>query len=120
GAGPVGGGLPGGGPRGEFRRMSKRIAVVCRRAPYSGSYPREALDTALAAAAFDQAVSLVFLGDGVWQLLKGQQPEGKSVEKQLGALPLYDIDRLYAEAESLAQRGLESADLALPVQVLGS
>lgn len=97
----------------------KRIAVVCRHAPYDGSYPREALDTALAAAAFDQPVTVVFMGDGVWQLLREQRPEGgKSLEKQLGALPLYDIDTLYVEAESLAQRGLNVAELALPVQVL--
>jgi tRNA 2-thiouridine synthesizing protein C len=99
----------------------KRIAVVCRHSPYGGSYPREALDTALAAAAFDQPVTLVFMGDGVWQLLPEQRPDsGKSLEKQLGALPLYDIDTLYVEAESLAQRGLDAAELALPVQVLSS
>jgi tRNA 2-thiouridine synthesizing protein C len=101
--------------------LRKKIAVVCRRPPYGSSYPREALDMALAAAAFDQEVSLLFVGDGVWQLVRGQLPTGqKSLEKQLGALPLYDVDKLYVDAEALAARQLHPAELVLPATPLAA
>ncbi len=103
--------------------ISKQIAVVCRQPPYGSSLAREALDAAMAAAAFDQQVSMIFLGDGVWQLCRRQQPEAigqRSLEKQLATLPLYDVSHLYADVEALRQRGLDTADLSLPVTLLDS
>lgn len=101
--------------------MSKRFLIVCRQPPYGSSFAREALDMALACAAFEQRVALLFLGDGVLQLAGAQQAEAigqKPLDKQLGALPLYDVDALYADADALAARGLSDATLALPVQAL--
>ncbi len=100
---------------------SKKIAVVCRQPPYGNSLAREALDAAMAAAAFDQQVSLIFVGDGVWQLCRQQQPDAigqRSFEKQLALLPLYDVDQLYADAEALTQRKLSVDELSLPVRLL--
>jgi len=84
---------------------------------------REAIDIALAAAAFDQALSLLFAGDGVYQLMKEQHSESiasKNHGKVLTALPLYGIDTLYVESNALRLRGLEATDLLLPVQLLDS
>src|SRR5690606_11734711 len=89
--------------------------------PYGQTLAREALDVALTAATFDQAVALLFLGDGVLQLVRDQQPAAigqKALDKQLAALPLYDIDTLYVEAEALTLRGLSACDLALPAAPL--
>ncbi len=100
---------------------SKRYLIVCRRPPYGESYAREALDMALAAAAFDQPIALLFLGDGVTQLLREHDSNGigeKSFEKQLSALPMYDITSIYADAEALQERGLTATDLSLPTQLL--
>ena len=100
---------------------TQRYLIVCRHPPYGESYAREALDLALAAAAFDQAVTLLFLGDGVTQLLNAHDSaaiDEKSFEKQLSALPLYDVDTLYADAAALQRRGLTAADLSLPVLML--
>lgn len=100
---------------------SKRFLIVCRRPPYGASFAREALDVALACAAFDQRAALLFLGDGVLQLLPAQRAEAigqKPLDKQLGALPLYDVDEIYAEADALRARGLDASDLALPAQCL--
>lgn len=102
---------------------SKRIAVVSRRAPYGSSLPREALDAAMAAAAFDQQVTLIFMGDGVWQLCRQQQPDAigqRSLEQALATLPLYDVERLYVDADALQLRGLRADDLSLPAQLLDS
>ncbi len=41
-----------------------RLVVLTRKAPYGSAAPREALDTVLAAAAFDVPTTLVFDGDG--------------------------------------------------------
>jgi len=100
---------------------TKRYLIVCRRAPYGDSYAREALDVALAAAAFDQGVALLFLGDGVAQLVNAQNSAAigeKSFEKQLSALPLYDVDTLYADADALQRRGLSANDFSLPAQLV--
>ncbi len=103
--------------------INKRFLLVCRTAPYGAARAREALDMALAAAAFDQDVGLLFLGDGVWQLVRGQNPEAigqKAFDKQLGSLPLYSIDRLYVDAQALDERALAPEDLVLPTQPLSS
>lgn len=101
--------------------MKKSFLLICRQPPYGNTRAREALDVALTAATFDQSVSMLFLGDGVLQLLRDQQPADiaqKALDKQLAALPLYDIETIYVEAAALSVRGLDVADLALPVQVL--
>lgn len=99
----------------------KSFLIVCRRPPYGESFAREALDVALATAAFDQAVAILFLGDAVMQLISPQHSADigqKAHDKQLSALPLYDVDKLYVDAEALQARQLEVADLILPVQLL--
>lgn len=103
--------------------MKKSFLLICRHAPYGDATAREALDVALTAATFDQTVSMLFLGDGVLQLISGQQPADiaqKALDKQLAALPLYDVETIYVEAEALIARGLASADFALPVQSLSA
>jgi tRNA 2-thiouridine synthesizing protein C len=99
----------------------KQFLIVCRHPPYGNSLARDALDVAMATAAFDQQVAMLFLGDGVLQLCNAQDGaaiEQKSHDKQLSALPLYDVDELYVDAHSLRAHGLEATDLALPVQLL--
>lgn len=102
-------------------RGSPRFLFVFQRTPYGSVAAAEALDLALAAAAFDRPVSLLFLGDGVWQLATGQAPAGiarKDWTRAFGALADFGIEAVFAEAESLAERGLSAQGLALPVRVL--
>lgn len=99
----------------------KRILIVCRRPPYGESFAREALDVAMAGAAFDQSIALLFLDAGVTVLAKNQHSEGiceKSLEKQFAALPLYDVNELYIDADALQQYRLTVEDLSLPAQHL--
>lgn len=101
----------------------KRILIVCRRPPYGESFAREALDVAMAAAAFNQNIALLFLDAGVTVLAKNQFSDGiqeKSLEKQFAALPLYDVTELYVDANALQQYGLADDDLSLPAQHLDS
>ncbi len=96
--------------------MNKKLLIISRRAPYGNSLPREALDVALAAAIYDQDVGILFMDDGVFQLLKEQNPESilqKNFASTLSALPLYGVDKLYAHKESLENRSITCDELVL-------
>lgn len=88
----------------------KRLLLLIRHSPYGSSLARASLDVALAAAVFDQAVSLLFAGDGVLQLLPDQDSEAQGVRnlgKLLASLPLYDIEQVYVDAEAAARYQLD-------------
>jgi tRNA 2-thiouridine synthesizing protein C len=102
---------------------TKKFMFVNRTAPYGSVYALESLEVVLITAAFDQDVSLVFVEDGVLQLLKGQQTKGietRNFSPAYRALEGYDVEKLYVEQESLAARGLTAADLIVEVAVLPS
>ena len=101
----------------------KKFMFVNRKPPYGTVYALESLEVVLIAATFDQDVSLVFVDDGVWELVKGQDTAGigiKNHSKTYRALEGYDIEKLYVERESLEARGLSEANLLVPVEVLTS
>jgi tRNA 2-thiouridine synthesizing protein C len=94
--------------------VKKKFMFVNRKAPYGTIYALEALEVVLISAAFEQDVSLAFLDDGVYPLLKGQNTTGigmKNFSPTYRALGDYDIKKLYVEQESLDERGLKSDDL---------
>jgi len=101
--------------------VAKRFLYVNRRAPYGSIYALEALEVVLIGAAFEQDVSLAFLGDGVYQLVKGEDTkalEVKNFSPTFRALEDYDVTKLYVEKEALEARGLSAADLVVPVEVV--
>jgi tRNA 2-thiouridine synthesizing protein C len=96
----------------------KKILFVLREAPYSGAYAYEALDVIMTAAAFDQEVSVLMLDDGVFLLKSQQNPESmklKDTTAMLAALPVYGIEKIFVETESLQGRGLSASDLTQAV-----
>ena len=99
----------------------KKFMFVNRKAPYGTIYALESLEVVLITATFDQDVTLVFIDDGVYELVKGQQTKGigiKNFSPSYRALEGYDIEKLYVDQASLAQRGLTESDLLVPVEVL--
>jgi tRNA 2-thiouridine synthesizing protein C len=103
--------------------VAKRFLYVNRRAPYGSIYALESLEVVLIGAAFEQDVSLAFLGDGVYQLARGQDTkalEVKNFSPTFRALEDYDVTKLYVEQEALEARGLTEADLVVPVQVVSA
>jgi tRNA 2-thiouridine synthesizing protein C len=103
--------------------VAKKFLYVNRRAPYGTIYALESLEVVLIGAAFEQDVSLAFLGDGVYQLAKGQDTRAvqvKNFSPAFRALEDYDVTKLYVEKEALEARGLAEADLVVPVQVVGA
>ncbi|MES9816335.1 MAG: sulfurtransferase complex subunit TusC [Candidatus Thiodiazotropha sp.] len=92
----------------------KKFMYLNRRGPYGTIYAWESLEVVLIGAAFDQDVSLAFLDDGVYQLVKGQDTAGvdmKNFSPTYQALGDYDVTKLYVEKESLEERGLTLDDL---------
>ncbi len=101
----------------------KKVMFVNRKAPYGTIYALESLEVVLITATFDQDVSLVFLDDGVYELLKGQNTKAvgiKNFSPTYRALDGYDVEKLYVERESLEVRGLSEDQLLVDVEVLSS
>ena len=100
---------------------SKRILYLYRRSPHATLYPQEGLDVVLISAAFDQEISVAFLDDGVWALVADQQPKAigrKDFAKGFRALEMYGVEHLYAERESLYERGLSAGALLIEVEIV--
>ncbi|MFQ5437591.1 MAG: sulfurtransferase complex subunit TusC [Paracoccaceae bacterium] len=92
----------------------KKFLYINRKAPYGTIYALESLEVVLIGAAFDQDVSLAFLDDGVFQLLKGQDTKAigvKNFSPTFRALGDYEVTKLFVERESLHERGLSEGDL---------
>lgn len=99
----------------------KKFMFVNRKAPYGTIYALESLEVVLITATFDQDVSLVFIDDGVYELVKGQQTKDigvKNFSPSYRALDGYDVEKLYVDQASLSARGLTEKDLLVPVEVL--
>ena len=93
---------------------TKKFMYVNRKAPYGTIYAWESLEVVLIGAAFEQDVSLAFIDDGVYQLIKGQNTTElgiKNFSPTYSALGDYDINKIYVEKESLEARGLTIDDL---------
>ena len=93
---------------------SKKFLYVNRKAPHGSMYAQESLEVVLIAAAFEQDVTLAFIDDGVYQLLRNQDTSGiatKNFSRTYGALGDYEVQKIYVERESLELRGLSKDDL---------
>lgn len=100
----------------------KRVAFVFTQGPHGSAGGREGLDALLATSALSEEVGVFFIGDGVLQLLPGQQPEkilARNYIATFGVLPLYDVEQCYLCQASLQERGLSQVtDWVLEADVL--
>lgn len=102
-------------------KTKKSSLVILRKTPYGSSLSRSALDVALATAAFDQPINLLFMGAGVLQLLPTQDSTciaKKNIAKVLASLPLYDIESLFVDASALTRYQIDASELSLPITLL--
>ncbi len=107
----------------DFGGPVKKFLFVNRKAPYGTVYALEGLEVVLIAAAFDQDVSMVFLDDGVYAIVKGQDTKAinmKNYSPTYRALDDYDVEKIYVEKESMEARGLTSDDLVIPVEIVSA
>ena len=93
---------------------TKKFLYVNRKPPHGTIYALESLEVVLIGAAFEQDVTLAFIDDGVYQLLKNQDSSAigtKNFAPTYRALGDYDVNKIYVERESLEMRGLGKEDL---------
>ncbi|WP_448248675.1 sulfurtransferase complex subunit TusC [Thalassotalea agariperforans] len=89
----------------------KKIAIINSRAPFAENQGKDALDLALILGSYEQAVSLFFHQDGVFQLIENTQLallKQKDYLKTFAAFELYDIEKVYVCQASLTERGLSN------------
>ncbi|MFT5592745.1 MAG: tRNA 2-thiouridine synthesizing protein C [Oceanicoccus sp.] len=90
------------------------ILILQRHAPYGSSIAREGLDFVLTSAAYDQNLTLLFLGDGVFQLLCHQDSKAielKNHASALEVLPLYDVENIFVVKEDLEERAIDASQI---------
>ena len=80
----------------------------------------ELFDQMLTLAAFDQAITVLFVDDGVYRLNRetGQPVSTMETAGLLELLAFYDIDSVWVEAESLVQRDMNLDDARLSVRTM--
>ena len=101
--------------------MPRSLLIVSRQSPWSGPGAREALDIVLAGGAFDLPIGLLFLDDGVLQLLPRQNAaalQQKDLTANLKALSMFGVEDLYPCAQSIAERGVPSDGLDDDIRLL--
>jgi tRNA 2-thiouridine synthesizing protein C len=101
----------------------KKIAIVNRSASYGSTNGRESLDALLALAAFNSSLSVFFIGDGIYQLIKNQDPRvilQKNYQPVFKLLDLYDVKNIYVCEDSLQRRNISKDDLVIKVAILSN
>jgi tRNA 2-thiouridine synthesizing protein C len=74
-------------------------------------------------AVFEMDISVVFLDDGVYALVKDQNPDKLDMKPLGDGFPMlseFGVHRFYVHAESLSERGLTTDDLVMDVEVVDS
>lgn len=87
----------------------KKVLFVLQQDPLSGSLARAGVDTALAYAAFDQPVSVLFCGAGVLQLTPQadtMRVGRRDLRRVIDSMPLYDIEAIFVDRGALQDYGL--------------
>jgi tRNA 2-thiouridine synthesizing protein C len=101
--------------------MSNQVAVLMRKAPYGSVYTAEGFRSIMGIGVFEMDVSVIFVDDGVYALVKGQDPSAldmKSLGDGFPMLPEFEVSKFYVHDQSLAERGLTTADLVMDVEVV--
>jgi tRNA 2-thiouridine synthesizing protein C len=92
-----------------------------RKAPYGSVYTAEGFRTIMGIAVFEMELSVVFMDDGVFALLKEQNPEQLDMKPLGDGFPMlrdFDVEKFYVHDESLAERGLTPDDLVMETEVV--
>lgn len=103
--------------------MSSKVAMLMRKAPYGTVYPAEGFRAMMGIAVFETPVCVVFIDDGVYVPVKGQDPseiDMKPLGEGFPTLPDVGITEFYVHDESLAERGISAGDLTISAKVVSS
>jgi tRNA 2-thiouridine synthesizing protein C len=99
------------------------VAVLMRKAPYGSVYAAEGFRTIMGIAVFEMDISVVFVDDGVYTLVKGQDPSKLDMKPLGDGFPMlteFDVHRFCVHDESLRERGLTRENLVMDVEIVNS
>jgi len=99
----------------------KNLLFVFDKPPHSSPATKEGLDAVLTASAFGQNVTLLLIGDGIYQLLNNQDPShlpAKNTASIFQALEMYGIENIVTPSENLKDKGLSFSDLSIPCDII--
>ena len=101
--------------------QSPRFLFLITRPPLPSRPMQETLDRILTAAAYDLHVSVLFCGEGIYQVVGNagrESGERPSWLASVRTLDLYEINRVLVDGASLRARGFQEHDLAISAQVI--
>ncbi|KXF82867.1 sulfurtransferase complex subunit TusC [Enterovibrio coralii] len=101
----------------------KKLGFVFSSAPHGSASGREGLDAVLSTSNYSEDLVLMFVGDGVMQLLAGQSPDTVLCRDYISTfkmLSLCDVEEIYICKDSLTERGLLDAPLIIDAQVVST
>ena len=92
--------------------MHPTVCIISRSSPYNGEKAREALEFALASAACSIPTSILLVGEAVLQLadIKCNILGKKNIKSFISALPVYGIDKIYADATDIKAFNVEAVN----------
>lgn len=101
--------------------MGNSVAVLMRKAPYGSVYTAEGFRSMMGIGVFEMEISVIFVDDGVYALLAGQDPDGLDMKPLGDGFPMladFGVTKFYVHDKSLAERGLTVDDLVMDVRVI--
>lgn len=100
---------------------TKNLLFVFDKPPHSSTASKEGIDALLTASAFGQNVTLLLIGDGVYQVLGNQDPSSlpaKNTASMFQAFEMYGIENIFISRDSLEEKGLSPSNLSISCDVL--
>ncbi|PHS15285.1 MAG: sulfurtransferase complex subunit TusC [Kangiella sp.] len=97
------------------------INIVIHQTALTNASFKESIDLALVCAAFDQKVNLIFVDNGVYNLMTKQNYQSIGDKNHLDilkGLEFYDIENIYVEEESLENRKISKNKLIESCKIL--
>jgi tRNA 2-thiouridine synthesizing protein C len=101
--------------------MGNTVAVLMRKAPYGSVYTAEGFRSMMGIGVFEMDINVVFVDDGVYALVKDQDPaelDMKPLGEGFPMLPDFGVSKFYVHEQSLSERGLTPDDLVMDVEIL--
>jgi tRNA 2-thiouridine synthesizing protein C len=98
----------------------EKVVVLLRKAPYGRVYTAEAFRTIMGIAVFEMDICVVFMDDGVYALMKNQDPEKLEMKPLGDGFPIlkdFNVKRFVVHDQALVDRGLSSDDLVMEVEI---
>jgi tRNA 2-thiouridine synthesizing protein C len=98
-----------------------KVAILMRKAPYGSVYPAEGFRCVMGIGVFEMDAALIFVEDGIYTLVKDQNPEKLDMQplgEGFPMLPEFGVNGFYVHQLSLEERGLSVDDLVMEVQLI--